>query len=329
MTHDRLRPPPIDPLPDIAWARVERAVLAELDAPATRPVRAPARRWWPIAAAVAAAAAVVIVVVVASRGGGGGTSPVAPRTASQPSRVVTGDVPSEVSYGDAHVRVAPASALVLDGDAERGVLAVLERGSATFVVTPRHGRPAFVVQAGAVGVRVVGTELVVTRIGDEDASVEVREGAVAVTYHGRVATVLAGQRWDSTAVVETASTTTLNPDVNPDAGVTAAREHKRGSASPRAGSAVKAAPSAQEQFEAAAKLEATDPKAAMAGYREVARGKGAWAGNALYALGRLAHDRGEQAVARDALASYLRRFPRGANAADARALLATLQGAPK
>ena len=65
----------------------------------------------------------------------------------------------------------------------------------------------------------------------------------------------------------------------------------------------------------------------MSRYRDLSRGRDAWAGNALYALGRLAHDRGDLARARRALTDYLRRFPRGANAADARALLDTLQGA--
>jgi len=356
----RLPPPAIEPLPDLAWARVERAVLAELDAPETRQVRAPRARW-PIAVSLAAAAAAVIAILAWPRDDGTATTA---GTVGQPSRVVTGDVASEVSFGDAHVTVAPASALVFDGNAEHGVLAVLERGTATFVVSPRHARPPFVVQAGAVGVRVVGTELTVSRLGGDDASVEVLEGVVEVVHHGRTTAVRAGERWSSVEIAAqdhaatarpssasvdlraavgaasppsdpatSTSTSTSTPTPAPGSvATTTPRLHPDRDTRHRptpAATAAPVAPSAQAEFEAAAALEATDPGGAIARYRELARGRGAWAGNALYALGRLAYDRGDRDLSRDALTAYVHRFPRGPNAADARALLANLQGASR
>jgi TolA-binding protein len=64
------------------------------------------------------------------------------------------------------------------------------------------------------------------------------------------------------------------------------------------------------------------PEAALALYKQVAKGSGAWAANALFAQGRLHHARGEQQRAKSTLARYLKRFPDGPNAADAKALLA-------
>jgi hypothetical protein len=59
----------------------------------------------------------------------------------------------------------------------------------------------------------------------------------------------------------------------------------------------------------------------MRAYRRLAAGRGAWAANALYAAARLSLDRGDRTTASQLAHAYLARFPRGANAADARALL--------
>ena len=60
--------------------------------------------------------------------------------------------------------------------------------------------------------------------------------------------------------------------------------------------------------------------AALAGYLALSSGNSAWASVALYAAGRLAADRHDPS-ARSLLETYLRRFPNGANAGDARDLL--------
>lgn len=327
-TRDKLPPPPIEPLPDLAWARLERAVLAELDVPETRQVKMPITRWPVVALTSAAlAGAAALAIVVATRDPG--PSAPAPAVASggtaiaSPSRVVTGDAATDVSFGDAHITVAPASALVLDGTADHGVLAVLERGSAAFVVAPRHARPPFLIQAGAAQVRVVGTELEVTRIAPDDAEVAVTEGTVEVTFHGRVTRVTAGEHWTSLPVT-TASTTGSSHEPPAAPAPPAHHATPKKSAAPASPAA---AASEQDQFEAAGNLERTDPEAAYAAYRELARGKGVWASNALYAMGRLAYDHGWASRANIPLKAYVHRFPRGANVADARALLLKLEGA--
>jgi TolA-binding protein len=57
-------------------------------------------------------------------------------------------------------------------------------------------------------------------------------------------------------------------------------------------------------------------------YRGLAAEQGAWAANALYAMGRLEMDRGHVRTARQLLQRYIDQHPNGANAADARALIA-------
>lgn len=91
-----------------------------------------------------------------------------------------------------------------------------------------------------------------------------------------------------------------------------------GSADP--GTASRAA-DPKDRYEKAARLEATDPAAAIAIYRELARGKSPWAANALFAQARLELDRGHRREAARLLRAYLQRHPGGNNAADARALL--------
>ena len=65
----------------------------------------------------------------------------------------------------------------------------------------------------------------------------------------------------------------------------------------------------------------------MAGYLALSKGSSRWAQVALYAAGRLAADRDEPR-ATTFLEIYLRRFPHGKNADDARQLLARLKGTP-
>ena len=81
--------------------------------------------------------------------------------------------------------------------------------------------------------------------------------------------------------------------------------------------------SIQVLFELAAQLEVRDPEAALRIYGEIATGEDAWAASALFASARLEAENGHAFVARGACEDYLRRFPRGPNADDARTLLAT------
>jgi hypothetical protein len=81
------------------------------------------------------------------------------------------------------------------------------------------------------------------------------------------------------------------------------------------------APSPQELFESAARIERTRPDEAAALYRQLVAGGSGWAGSALFALGRLEADRGHRAEAAPLLEEYLTRYPRGINVDDARVLL--------
>jgi hypothetical protein len=81
------------------------------------------------------------------------------------------------------------------------------------------------------------------------------------------------------------------------------------------------APTAQQIFELAAAEEGHDAAHAIALYRGLAAGDGPWAANALFAQASLEQARGHGGEARRLLETYLRRFPNGRNAGDARALL--------
>lgn len=85
--------------------------------------------------------------------------------------------------------------------------------------------------------------------------------------------------------------------------------------------AAPAQPSRRARYERAASLEEADPDAALALYRALARSDDAWGRLALFAAGRLAHERGREAEARGLLERYLSRHPDGPNAVDARAIL--------
>lgn len=378
------RRPPVDELSDIAWARVERRLWAELDqAPVTAsmssaPVAPRGRRWSWVAAAGAVAAAAVLAILVYQVSGRSGS-----HTLSPSSRVVTASAATEVSYGDATITVAPSSAVLMRGEASRGVAIVLERGAATFAVAPRDGRPPFMVQAGAVEVRVIGTRFTVTRSGD-DARVDVAHGKVEVVARGHREVLLAGASWSSDGVREAAaggSSSTPNPDgvaaahfsadevplspaapapvppVTAPAPAPAPPPAELAAPIPRQTPSTPAAPPStpsrrppepppaveptpatppsppapaasdlRTRFEAAEALESSDPAAALRAYRAVAAGDGAWAANALYAAARLSFTRGDRDLAARFARAYLTRFPRGANATDARRLLARVTG---
>ncbi len=321
-----LGPPPVEAMTDIAWARVERDLMAALDREPVAVAAPPQRTRWSrgvivagLALSVAAAIALLWPRALATRH-------------DLPSRVVTANAPTAVSFGDAEITIAPASALVLGGSQAQGVELVLERGSARFAVAPRRGRPPFVIHVGAVDVRVIGTELTITRTGDA-ARVEVVHGVVEVVAHGRRELLHAGASWSSdrlpTVPPSAPTIAPTLPAVVPPAAVTppppAATIAPR--QTPSAPPAISVDPRAA--FEAATALESRDPHAALRAYRALARGAGPWSANALYAAARLAFDRGDTALAARLARSYVTRFPHGANATDADALVQRTQGAPR
>ncbi len=190
----------VEALSDLRWARIERSLFQKLDAPVgaqfvTRfpglsGLPGPASGFWGrvatlVAASAAAAATSGILAAELVR-----RAPVAEAT----SHIETHVTGSHVVVGEASLDVAPESELVVAGDDERGVLVVLGRGHVECEVAPRNGRPPFIVQAGDVRVRVVGTHFAVSRASD-DVQVDVAKGIVEVQSHGDTQSVRAGQHW--------------------------------------------------------------------------------------------------------------------------------------
>jgi len=351
MTKDeRLGAPVVEPLSDAAWSRVERGLWARMESsPATAESPPHWRRWWLVAAPLALAAAIAAIVLV-------------PRhratelaAGDESSRVVSGPAPSSVSFGDVHIELDASTALVTSHEpGHPGVL--LERGAAWFAVAPRLARPAFIVRAGDATVRVVGTRFRVAR-ADEHCEVEVQHGLVEVQFHDRVVAVGAGQRWSSESPGDVAAIAVAPPAVAPvappeptlapvappeptlDAPPAPAEPRpatRKAAAAPgdpqgkppssrAAARAPEAAADADRaDYDRLAALEPTSPKAALAGYLALARGTSAWAAPALFAAARLAVDHRDPR-AETLLGIYLQRFPTGANATDARQLLARLR----
>ena len=326
---DRLGPPPVEPMSDLAWARVERNVFGRLDRAEVTSTRvytpAPKRGWAVIVLPIAAAAAVIGYVELRHPAG----QPVASAGSdAEPARFVAGASPSEVTVGDAHVTLEAQTAVVMDPQADKPS-ALVEYGAAWFEVAPRGKRPPFVVHAGDATVRVIGTKFKVSHSG-EHAEVEVDHGIVEVRFHGKQTVLHAHEHWSSDETPAAGSDDLIDP-VDLDAiaidPVPAKPHHARkhvAAPAPKVPSAP-ATDDGRARYEALAKLEATNAAAAMKGYLELSRGSGPWAEVALYAGARLAADR-QDTRAVTLLTIYLRRFPSGANADDARELLTRLQG---
>lgn len=366
MTDDeRLGPPPVEPMSDVAWSRVERGLWARMDAAgATASVahaRPASRRWW-IGAAPLMAAAAVAAIVLGTR-----TSTQEIAITDEPARVVSGSAPSSVSFGDAHVELDANTALVMNHETGHPIV-LLERGAAWFSVAPRKQRPEFIVRAGDATVRVVGTRFRVAR-SDERIVVDVERGLVDVQFRGSVAAIGASQRWSSEAPGTVSMIAGTPPPIGPVASaepltepstepsaelsteppVTSRPARTRPEPKPIAKQApalgAKAEPTPKAdaktdtktgelpaagvdadrtEYERLAALEPKEPATALAGYLTLARGTSRWADLALYAAARLAADRRDRR-AETLLGIYLQRFPDGANAADARQLLARLK----
>jgi hypothetical protein len=220
--------------------------------------------------------------------------------------------PTTTSLGESTVSVSSGAGVRIEGDDVRGWTVLVEMGSVDFDVTPRGSRPDFVVRAGEISVRVVGTRFNVTR-GAEQVNVAVREGSVRIQGPNGPVVLNAGDSWPDARVESVPASP--KPDRS---GRTAKARRGRAQASSRAADAADRA----FDFERATRLEQSDPKQALRLYRGLAQGSDPWAANSLYAQARLLWEAGERAAARRLLQRYLDRHPGGANASDARRLLA-------
>lgn len=193
---EKLGRPPVDPMSDVAWARVERGLWSRLDGAGTvtsaatsRPALRDRRSWVWLAVPVAAAAA-CLLVMFATR-----TTQTPIAAEPEPARVVSGAAPSAVSFGDAHVALDANTAIEMQYEGEQPI-ALVEQGAAWFTVAPRGDRPAFEVRAADATVRVVGTRFRVARSG-EHADVSVDHGVVEIRFRGHVLRLSDGQSWSS------------------------------------------------------------------------------------------------------------------------------------
>lgn len=337
MSHLR-NTPEIEPLSEVAWRRIERRVFDELDRMSETRAEVAARSRWrrPALAmggvAVLAAAALLLLLLLPQ---GGGEAPW--------QRVTTGESRTQISLDRGVLDVAPGSALRIQDGGERGVVVVLEKGGVHCAVKPDPRKPPFMVKAGDVRVEVVGTRFSVTRWG-RSARVVVEDGTVHVFYEDQERAVLeAGDAWprapaladgsgaSGAAGVDGESTGGAEAaiDAVDDATDDAAGDATDDAADNAAGGIAAEGPPAgmpwdawaKSQYEKAAGMEAARPDAALAIYRTLARGDGAWAANALFAQGRLELERGDREAALVTLGDYLRRFPDGMNVLDAQALI--------
>jgi len=314
---DRLGPPPIEPMTNAAWSRVERGLFEKLDQPAPLPLPAPRARWpWLAIPAFAVAAAAIIAIVLAMRGTPSATE-VAVSSPIVPSRVVAGDTPSMVSYGDAHLTVEAHAAIVMDRE-NSSPSVLVERGAVDFTVAPRQRDP-YIVRAGDVVVRVVGTQFRVARY-EERVTVAVERGIVDVQFRGDVHRLTAGQSWSSQEQTASAQPTSPEPIVAKPTPKPAIGSNGKPVSVPTTVDVERA------EYERLSALERKDPERAIAGYLELSKGNTKWSAVALYAAGRLAADRKDKS-AHTFLEIYLKRFPHGANAEDAHDLLSRLDGA--
>ena len=195
MTEQRLGPPPVERLSDVAWARVERNVFQRMSegtvthAAASREANVE-RKNTAVWLAVPAAAAAAFAVAFFSMNG-----PTGPATNEEPSRIVASASPTTVSFGDTYVTLDANSAVVMDQKAGKPT-ALLEHGAATFAVAPRGDRGPFAVLAGDTLVRTTNARFRVAREG-ELARVTVTSGSVEIRFHGHEINVAAQHAWTS------------------------------------------------------------------------------------------------------------------------------------
>ncbi len=195
MTEQRLGPPPVDSLSDVAWARVERNVFARMaegtvtSAAAAREIKPDRRSQWLWLAVPGAAAAAFALAFFSMNG------PTPQPATEEPSRIVSAASPSSVSFGDAHITLDANSAVVMDQDAAKPT-ALLERGGAMFAIAPRGERGPFAVLAGDAVIRTANGELHVARDG-ELVTVEVASGAADIRFRGHEVHVGAQHTWSS------------------------------------------------------------------------------------------------------------------------------------
>jgi hypothetical protein len=243
-------------------------------------------------------------------------------------RVVTSGNVTRAAVGDATLEVGPETEFVAAGNEADGWTVIIERGSVGFAVPERRNRPPFRVLAASTAVEVVGTRFTVLRAGDAVA-VNVEHGAVRVTSPNGTKLLHDGEKWGSTAKTTGKTPETVPepiaapsessaPEVDHSAVASTVSSRNRTVAS---STSAPQPPSRRDRYEAASRLEGSDPGRAVELYLELAKEADAWGANALFAAGRLEFEKRRYGQAKGLLRRYLLRFPTGLNAEEARTLL--------
>jgi len=309
----------IEPLEKARWERIERSLGERLEQEQRETRRVDSSPRPRLALVMLAGAAAAVIGAVAWEGLRPSTHV---KEAPATTRVETQGMPAHVEFGEARLEVSSHSSARIEGTDSAGVVVSLEHGAIECEVPPRHGRPPFIVHAGDVDVRVVGTHFRVER-DDVAARVTVERGAVEVESHGMTTLVHAGSTWPDTHPEKPEPTQASTQEAPPPAAT--ARPTVTVATSEVVPPPIVQPPTPRERYEHALTLEASQPDEALAIYREIAAGEGSWAMNALYAEARLELERGHKDVARQRLADYLQRYPTGPNANDARELSSKLK----
>jgi hypothetical protein len=234
-------------------------------------------------------------------------APGAARELRDGAHVTTGEAPERLRVGDSELTLARASELRVSGNERGGWFLALEQGKLECNVRPRPARPPFIVIAGDARVSVMGTRFSVTQ-GERGTQIAVDEGKVLVDYHGQMTELVPGETWSEEAAPR--------KPLASAAPVADAPPRQRFS---------RAMARVEKRFEQAARLESTKPRAALRIYRSLRRARGPWQADALYAEARFEHELGHDKRAKPLLQQYLKRYPKGEKAADARALLERLK----
>ncbi len=263
---------------------------------------------WRVGAAGLVIAAALAVLLLTR--GSTGESPRQSAQLPTHSDIKTQNAGAKLTLLGAELEVHPNSHLSVE-QAQSELALRLHEGGLHLRVAPRDHTMPVSIQSGDVKIEVVGTVFSVFRAQGQ-TQVVVDEGIVAVQYKGRRDLVSAGESWPSSVTRPSTPPVTAQAVLPaPDAG-TNARAHP--------GKIVKNT-SARDLFEEAARVEHAAPAKARKLYGRAARASGPWAANALFAQARLALAQGDKPKGKAGLLRYLKRYPSGPNAADARALL--------
>jgi transmembrane sensor len=234
---------------DLSEARVDR-VWGRVSARLVGPRRA---RGWVWATAALGAAAAVAFVVVRARGPHDGGGQVASSAWEGAQLETAADALAVTLVDGSSLKVEPRSRVEVGDRTPSALKLVLARGRIACDVTHREGR-SFVVAAGGVEVRVVGTRFTVANeaaAAGRRVEVRVERGVVEVRGpDGEIARVEAGHSWSQ--VTKTEALAAPEPEIAPEP------EAEEGAAAPVAPAAkthvaarAKPAADARELFEQA------------------------------------------------------------------------------